>query len=229
MTNVSENATADGTSSPGIDTDLLDTLVPAPRPAWQRFAIGLVLVASVGWIAWLWYVGDFYPQPDCCGSGGGDPTLALAPDGTGVTATLMIYNSSPRPIDIVNVAADLDGATVLDLGAVDGFPSRIPTLDIGHLPFRVPARSGAWVAITFVPDRCDDAPSDRWHVVAELASTSWLPNRHRNYTLTGLPDQPGITFGLFGPDGFDPAADPALAEHPLDAACRMLAAAGTRG
>jgi hypothetical protein len=201
--------------------DPIDQLIPPPRPWWTRLVVGLLIVGSVGILSALFGFGYLYPRPECCGNGGGDSMMTLTPDATAVTVTTYFFNSSGRDLEILSATADLPGALVLDINLVDDTEGYLP-LRLEPLPAVIEGTTMARIAITFVPESCDDQ-SETWGTLdLDLDVVNrWLPSIDRTYT---LPEPVATSYGLsVFPPTDDPMFAPTLA--PLDAACALLDAA----
>lgn len=203
--------------------DPIDQLIPPPRPWWLRLVVGLLIVGTVGVLSALVGFGYVYPRPECCGSGGGSSMMTLTPDGKAVIVTTYFYNSSGRDLKILSATADLPGVRVLDINFVDNNEAYLP-LRLEPFPAVIEGTSMARLAITFVPDDCDDHRTTWGTLDLDLDVVNrWLPSIDRTYT---LPDAVATAdqLSVFAPTD-DPIFSTALA--PLDAACALLAASPT--
>ncbi|TPW11140.1 MAG: hypothetical protein FD127_3394 [Acidimicrobiaceae bacterium] len=197
--------------------DPIDELIPPSRPWWVRLFVGVAIVSVMGLGAALWGFGYVFPQPDCCGSTSGSAEMSLTADGTAVTVTALIFNSSGRDLRISRATADLPGARVLGIAMLDESNSTFPISRTEPLPAVVGARTLRRLVITFVPTTCEDEP-EPWGSVAvhlDVVNESW-PSFGRTYT---IPD-PVVDQGhsVWSPD----AAINATSTTPLAAACALL-------
>ncbi|MEY2554153.1 MAG: hypothetical protein QOC57_2013 [Ilumatobacteraceae bacterium] len=165
--------------------DPIDQLIPPPRPWWVRLAIGLAIVAVVGFGSALWRAGYVYPKPECCGSGSGGTRMSLTDDGTAVMITKMFYNSSGRRLKISAASAELPGASVLGLAILEE-PDPYPIIRTAPLPAEVDGAAYRSLAITFVPTSCHDQqpPWGKVTVKLDVIHEIW-PSVSRTYTVPG--------------------------------------------
>jgi hypothetical protein len=223
--------------------DPIDELIPPPRPRWLRLVTGLVVVSVVGIASYLWGNGYFYPSPGCCGGGTSGTQMWLAPDGKAVVITASFYNTSGRTLIVESAKASLPGATVSNVSLLstsaispigpDGIARRVtrsrsngvtyPAEPITWprpttaLPLLLAGSTPTELAITFVPDRCDDTGGAWGTVMVQLdVDNGWLPSIGRRYTLPNPIAELGVA--AISPDGH-PATDK---RTPLAAACVLL-------
>lgn len=222
------------TDSITSDDDRIDLLIPSPHPWWVRLAIALVVVGGIGVLGWLWNVGAIRPAPDCCGSGSGQPMMGVSEVSGEVVVTAYFYNSGPRPLTIVEAAADLPGAQVTGIAPFDSpeFGQMLPPEGVALFPYRIEGRASAWLAISFVPDRCtDEGETDAgiwdggdWGSVRldlEVADDPWYPTLDRTFTLPEPVVRGGSgQLGVMTPSGAGQGIDSGL--DPLAAACALL-------
>jgi len=225
MPSAQEGVVVDTPVATNIEPDPIDLLIPPPRPWWVRLAVGLAVVLTVGVGSFLIGFGYVYPQPECCGSGGGTVPMVLAPDGESVIVQAYFFNSSGRALEIVSADVDLPGAQVMDVGFVDS-----PGIQIGTaakpLPAVVDGTQAGMIDIRFVPDRCSTTETEWGSVDLRLDVVNrWLPSIDRTFRLPApVVDVDGQTSSVFPPD-----EDPRWYElrDPLQAACALIA--GTPG
>jgi hypothetical protein len=204
--------------------DPIDELVPAPWPWWLRLAVAAAIIGSVGAAAFAWTHGVLRPSPDCCGSGGSSAGIGISNHPGAVTITGYFYNSSPRAVSIVAAHADLPGARVVEVVPFDvpaGF--ELPPQNLAELPYVVEGRASVWLAVSFVPERCDAVSRDWGTIVVDLevAGDHWYPTLDRTYELPDAIVSPrnGVL------QVFSPAPTPAgfnQSAGPLEAACAIL-------
>jgi hypothetical protein len=209
--------------------DPIDALVPRPRPFAVRLAIGAAVVGLVGCGAWLFGSGSVYPQPDCCGSTGGDAQMSLTDARDAVQISMLVGNSSRSRVRIDGGRAVLPGAEVVDVGAVAWGPSLGFRVPFQPQPFPAPidANGALRVIVTFVPTSCEPATiravdGNAWGELwldLEVDDNGPLPSFGRRYRVPGHVVEAGQrSLSLFASDdGPSPRAD-----HPLAAACELL-------
>lgn len=203
--------------------DPIDALVPPPRSRWVRLLFAAAVLVSVGVTGYLWHFGYLRPSPDCCGTGSSSPHVGLASaERTAVVVTSYVYNSSGVDLVMTGGSADLPGADVVAIAPYpDADAFQIPPGDLASFPAGLPARSGRWLGITFVPTSCGYV--DDWgtlKVDLEVAE-SWLPTFGRNYVVPVpvVPTGAG-QLAVLPPDDLADAL--AGVDQPLVAACALL-------
>jgi hypothetical protein len=206
-----------------IKSDPIDQLIPPPRPWWVRLAVGLAIVAVLGFGSVLWRSGYMYPQPDCCGSGDGGVRMSLTDDGKAVMITKLFYNSSGRRLQISAASAELADATVLDVALLDQ-PDPYPMIRTTPLPAEIGGTANRSVVITFVPTRCREQqlPWGKVTVHLDVVHEIW-PSASRTYTLPGAVfDESNGAPSVTPTDGLDTSA----LSTPLATACALLGRTG---
>lgn len=205
--------------------DPIDLLVPPPRSLPVRLVIGLVIVGLVATMSLLIGFGYVYPQPECCGSGGGSPMLTLADDGESVVLLTSFFNSSGRDLRIESADVTMPGATVLEVGFAPNLDSGafwpVPTTPA---PVTLGGTDMGRIAIRFVPDDCATPSIGAWgNLVLHLdVLNGWLPSFGRAWDVPGgLVDVGTNDLGVLPPDGFSTGSD---SGDPLREACALLAA-----
>lgn len=210
------------TMDPVAPVDPIDLVIPRPRPWWVRFAAAVAVLVAVGAVAMLWGYGYLYPQPETFGSGSGSALMGLTADGTAVVITFHVFNSSGRDLEITSATANLPGAEVRSIGALDDarfFDVRAPS----PLPVVIDGHDWTRLAIVFVPTTCVD-PGGAWGSVRAHLSVvhQSIPSFDRTMTLpNAVFDATSGQIG-FGPDD----AEKQLPTTPLAAACALLGRSG---
>ncbi|HWM20325.1 MAG TPA: hypothetical protein VNO51_11605 [Ilumatobacteraceae bacterium] len=201
-------------------SDPIDELIPPPRPWWVRLVVGLVIVSVVGVGAALWGYGFVFPQPGCCGSGGGSAQMSTTADRTAVTVTVVFFNSSGRELRISDASADLPGATVLGIAMLDEDNDTFPISRTTPLPATIDGTTTRRLVVTFVPTSCRDDRDPWGKLTVELdVVNGWLPSIGRTYTVPGaIFDGDPSSLSLFPPEGVDSST----LITPLAAACALL-------
>jgi hypothetical protein len=201
-------------------TDPIDQLIPPPRPWWVRLALGLLIVGTVGAASALFGYGYVWPRPECCGSGSGSALMALSDDGEAVVVATPFFNSSGRDLRIRAATAELPGARVLDVSVMD--EDQLLPVRLRRLPAVVGGTDLARIAITFVPERCDEPGREWGSLELELDVVHpWLPSLARTYA---LPDPVATSDDLSVFSSSDDTG-PSAGRAPLATACALLDAA----
>ncbi|MBI5087355.1 MAG: hypothetical protein HZB15_00360 [Actinobacteria bacterium] len=166
-----------------VRPDPIDQLIPAPRPAWARLVVGLVIVVTIGFGSALVGFGYVYPRPECCGSGSGSAQMLLSPDGEAVVVTAYFFNSSGRDLEITSASARLPGARVVGIAFVDQDEQLLP-LVAKPFPAMIGGTGMGRIAITFIPETCVDDGRPWGSVDVHLDVVNrWLPSIDRTYRL----------------------------------------------
>ncbi len=205
-------------------SDPIDLLVPRPRPWWFRLVVATIAICGVGLIGYGWQFGLLRPAPDCCGSGDSMPQLGLSHQDGAATVVTYFFNSSPRAITIDSAEVSLDGASVVDVAPfVEPGAWQMPPQELAPFPYRVEAHSSVWLAISFVPERCDGDGGDWGSVTLDLAVADghWYPTFGRTYSLVDpiVGAGPG-RLGMLPPAALDDALQGI--DRPLEGACALL-------
>ena len=197
------------------ETDPIDVLIPPARPWWFRLVAGALVVGAVGAVAFLWGFGYLYPRPECCGEGSRSAMMSLSPDGQAVTVVADLYNSSGRDLIVSSATADLRGAEVLAVAALDPDNNEYPTDNTTPLPTRVPGHEFARFLVTFAPIECVDDSSESWGTVTlDLDVADWW-SIGRSYEVDVLEQRRDLN--VLPPEW---VIDPP--QSPLAAACALL-------
>lgn len=213
-------------ANPRTASGEIDRLIPPPRPWSVRLASAVIIVGAVAFAGWAWNFGHIRPAPDCCGSGSSGPALGLGPEAGTVTVTAYLFNSSGRALTVIDVDADLPGATVVSAAPYpDDLAYEMPPQELAPLPYRVEANGSHWFAVTFRPDRCADDQDDWGTLILdlEIADDPWWPTIGRTFRSP----EPIVRAGPESLSVLPPAtADDVFAGQTvgvLEAACRLLA------
>lgn len=215
----------------GERTDPIDQLVPPPRSLPVRMLIGLLVVGLVGTVSFLVGFGYVYPQPECCGAGGGSPFLTLADDGESVVLMSTFYNSSGRTLVADGAEVSLPGARVVDVRLAPGMRTGVEVpAGAQPVPVAIGGHDMGQLVVRFVPEACDIGPVAAWGsaVLHLQVDNGWLPSFGRDWRLpdplvdTSVDDSGGsggTDLGVMSPEGY-PGASPS--GDPLRDACALL-------
>lgn len=209
-------------------TDPIDQLVPRPRTLPVRLLIGVTVLVVVGIVSVLVGFGYVYPQPECCGSGGGSPMLTLADDGESVVLVTSFYNSSGRQLVVERADVSLPGAEVLEVTFAPSVMNggQYWPVDSTPAPTRVAGHTDGRLIVRFVPDECRwDSTDINWGSAALHleVDNGWLPSIGRTWRIPGGLVSPGPNdLGILPPAGYQHGSSTG---DPLEEACALLAAA----
>lgn len=197
------------------DGDPIDALIPAPRAWWFRLVSGVLTVAAVGAVSFLWGFGYIVPRPDCCGDGSSGAMMSLSPDGAAVTVVAVLYNSSGRDLTVESAVADLPGAKVIDVAVLDHDNDTYPRTKVTPMPATAPAHDFTRFVVTFVPETCVDSSEAAWGTVAlQLDVAGWW-SLGRSHEVAVIETRSDLS-------ALPPESVTEVSDAPLAAACALL-------